>query len=202
MSSLVLLAHGAGAPSTSAWMTGWAERLRALGPVETFDYPYMAAGKKRPDRQPVLVEAHRAALDAARERHPGVDRVVLAGKSLGGRMGCHLSLEVEVDALVCLGYPLVSMFKDKQGNRPMRDQVLRDLRTPVLFVQGTRDSLCPLDTLAAVRAEMAAPSELHVVETGDHSLVITKTHTKKTGVTQDDADQAAFEAIRAFLADR
>ena len=69
---------------------------------------------------------------------------------MGGRIGCHVALEEKVAALICLGYPLCAM-----GDRTkLRDQVLRDLRTPILFGQGTRDSLCPLDLLERVRSEM------------------------------------------------
>src|SRR5690349_21360188 len=105
---LILFAHGAGAPSKSGWMRAWARRLGALGDVVTFDYPYMKAGRKSPDKQPVLVAAHAAALDEARAKHPG--KAVLAGKSMGSRMGCHLAVERpgEVAALVCFGYPLRS----------------------------------------------------------------------------------------------
>jgi predicted alpha/beta-hydrolase family hydrolase len=65
-------------------------------------------------------------------------------------------------ALVCLGYPLCAM-----GNRTkLRNEVLRALTTPNLFVQGTRDALCPLDLLEHVRGEMKAPNFLYVVEGG------------------------------------
>ena len=191
-----VLAHGAGLPSSHPWMKGWAQRLGTLGSVITFDYPYMRAGKKRPDRMPVLLEAHRAALDEARAAGDGP--IVLAGKSMGSRVGCHLANEPDVkdvSALVCFGYPLVSPGK----KRTVRDQVLVELEAPILFVQGTRDRQCPLDQLESVRARMSAPSEVHVVETGDHSLRITKTHTKHTGRTQDDVDGAILEAIGAFL---
>jgi len=97
--------------------------------------------------------------------------------------------------VVCLGYPLCGM-----GRRDkMRDEVLRSMTTPVLFVQGTRDKLCPLDLLESVRSEMAVPSAVHVVETGDHSLQLTKTHTKKTGQTQQEADTLALAAVEAFV---
>ena len=59
--------------------------------------------------------------------------------------------------------------------------------------------MCPLPLLADVRARMTAPNHLHVVETGNHSLNITKGHTKATGTTQADADDLALDAIRAFL---
>ncbi len=189
---VILLAPGAGQPSTSAWMRGWARRLGALGQVFTFDYPYMLAGRRRPDRLPVLVEAHRTALAAARAGRPGP--VVLAGKSMGSRIGCHLAAdEPEVRALLCLGYPLVG----RSG--AVREEALLALRTPVLFVQGTRDPLCPLDRLEAIRRRMAAPNELHLVEGGDHSLLLTRGRLAAAGETQEQVDGRVLGAIRSFL---
>ncbi len=197
MGPAFLFAHGAGAPSSSEWMARWAEHLGTLGPVQRFDYPYMASGSRRPDRAPVLIGAHGDHLDRFRTRHPD-RRIFLVGKSMGGRMGCHLALEQPVAGLICLGYPLCG-----GGIRAkLRDQVLRELTTPVLFVQGTRDKLCPLDLLAQVRTEMTALSSLHVVETGDHSLLVTKTHTKQTGRTQADEEAEALDAIRVFVSAR
>ena len=72
--------------------------------MRAFDYPYMAEGRKRPDPLPKLVTAHRTALKQLRNSSQG--SVVLIGKSMGSRIGCHVSLEEEVSALVCLGYPL------------------------------------------------------------------------------------------------
>src|SRR3954462_6986539 len=165
---LFLFAPGAGAPSTHPWMQAWKERLTGLGEVVTFDYDYMREGRRRPDPLPVLVAAHQAALHHARQNN---DFVFLIGKSMGGRIGCHLSLKESVNGLICLGYPLCGA-GDLQK---LRDKVLRDLRTPVLFVQGPRDPLCPLDLLENVRVDLAAENFLHVVEGGDHSLIVTKT---------------------------
>jgi hypothetical protein len=190
----MLFAHGAGAPSTHPWMVGWDERLAGLGPVERFDYPYMQRGSRRPDRLPKLVAAHREALASLRRNHPG-EPVVLIGKSMGSRVGCHVSLEEQVQAVVCLGYPLVSGGK----TRKRRDEVLLAMDTPVLFVQGTRDPMGPLEVFAEVRQRMTAPNALHVVETGDHSLRITKTHTKQTGIDQEASDAQALAAITRFL---
>lgn len=188
-----LLAPGAGQPSTSPWMTAWARRLAALGPVRAFDYPYQRAGRKRPDRLPTLIDAHREALAALREEWPDA-AVVLAGKSMGSRVGCHLALEEPVAGLVCFGYPLV-------GQRgAVRDEVLLALERPVLFVQGTRDPLCPLDDLRAVLARRRAPHALQVVPTGDHSLQVTAAHRKATGRTQEDEDARVLDAVRAFVA--
>jgi predicted alpha/beta-hydrolase family hydrolase len=194
--TLILFAHGAGKSSGSEWMQGWAGRLGELGKVVPFDYPYMQKGRKAPDRLPKLIEAHREALAAARRRFAKRDRVILCGKSMGSRVGCHLALEEDVLGLVCLGYPLKGVGKTAQ----VRDEVLRKLRTPILFVQGTRDALCPLDLLAKVRPKLKTKSELFVVEEGNHSLQITKRHTKATGTTQEGSDAAALSAVEAFLA--
>lgn len=194
MTPLFLFAPGAGAPSAHPWIQNWKRRLSESGDVETFDYDYMREGRKRPDLLPQLIATHRKALDRARERHRGKS-TILIGKSMGGRVGCHLSLEEQVDGLICLGYPLCAM-----GDRTkLRDEVLRALTTPILFVQGARDSLCPLDLLERVRAEMKAPNFLHLVEGGDHSLRVRKRHLQASGETQDDVDQKILTAIAGFI---
>lgn len=216
---VILLAPGAGAGSDSPWMRGWRERLEGLLPdgglVETMDYPYRRAGRKAPDKLPVLIASHREALAAARARGPAGARVVLAGKSMGGRVGCHVALVEPVDAVVCLGYPLRGA-----GGGALRDEVLLALRVPVLFVQGTRDPLCPLDLLSEVRARMTAPNELLVVSGGNHSLEVPRGRGRgepkrgargqeavpadgaggMAGVTpQQQSDGRVLDAISAFL---
>ena len=175
-------------------MQNWKARLSETGNVETFDYDYMREGRKRPDPFPKLIAAHREALAKAREKHRSA-RTFLVGKSMGGRVGCHVSLEERVDGLICLGYPLCAM-----GDRSkLRDEVLRALNTPILFVQGTRDALCPLDLLERVRTEMKAPNFLHTVEGGDHSLRVSKHQLKAIGETQEEVDRRVFEAIAGFV---
>ena len=189
-----LLAPGAGAPSSHPWMQHWKQRLEQIGEVATFDYPYMRESRKRPDRLPQLIAAHRQALaEARKESRPA--STILIGKSMGGRIGCHVSLEEQVDGLICLGYPLCAM-----GDRTkLRDEVLRALTTPILFVQGTRDPLCPLDILEGVRQEMKTPNFLQVVERGDHSLRVTKRQLVAMSKTQDDVDQSIFQSIVDFV---
>ena len=85
-------------------MQHWRRLLSSIGPVVTLDYPYMVAGARRPDPLPVMIAAHAEALDRLRKSHEGA--VVLIGKSMGSRVGCHLSLQAKGSALVCLGYPL------------------------------------------------------------------------------------------------
>jgi len=175
-------------------MQNWKNLLGEIGDVETFDYNYMREGRKRPDPLPQLISTHREALSETRERHAS-GSTILIGKSMGGRVGCHVSLQEKVAGLVCLGYPLCAI-----GDRTkIRDEILRALSTPILFVQGTRDSLCPLDLLEKVRAEMKAPNFLHVVEGGDHSLRVPQRQLQATGETQDDVDQRILQAIAGFV---
>lgn len=165
--------------------------LSEIGEVETFDYDYMREGRKRPDRLPQLIDAHRAALAEARGKFPGP--IFLIGKSMGGRVGCHVALEEKVNGVICLGYPLCAM-----GDRTkLREEVLLALRTSILFVQGTRDPLCPLDLLETARSKMIAPNFLHVVEGGDHSLMVRKKDLKSE--TEGDVDQRILKAVREFV---
>jgi predicted alpha/beta-hydrolase family hydrolase len=188
-----LLAPGAGAPSSHPRMRAFARLLRSVGLVEPFDYSYALEGRRRPDPLPKLVAAHRAALAALRAKHDGP--IVLAGKSMGGRVGCHVALADPVQAVICLGYPLCAA-----GDRSkLRDQVLVELRTPILFAQGTRDPLCPLDLLEGVRKRMRAPSTLYVVEGGDHSLVVAKAALKALGSSQEQVDERMVTAIARFV---
>src|SRR5215470_17216169 len=194
MKPLILFAPGAGAPSSHPWMQNWKRRLSEIGDVETLDYAYMREGRKRPDPLPKLIATHRDALSDARKRHP-VESTILTGKSMGGRVGCHVSLEEKVNGLICLGYPLCAM-----GDRTrLRDEVLRALNTPILFVQGTRDPLCPLDLLERVRTEMKVPTSLHVVQGGNHSLRVAKHELQASGQTQEDINRQVLQVIAGFV---
>lgn len=174
-------------------MRRWTELLQSFGRVVTLDYDYIKAGGRRPDPLPKLIAAHRRALATARTSHHGP--IALIGKSMGSRVGCHVALEEPVPAVICLGYPLCG-----GGDRTkLRDKVLRASTTPILFVQGTRDSLCPLDLLLQVRSEMKAPNELHVVDGGDHSLLVTKKQLAAAGETQADIDDRIVAVLRDFL---
>ena len=153
----------------------------------------MIQKRKRPDRLPILIAAHRAALAKVRKSHRGA--IVLIGKSMGSRVSCHVALEEKVHSLVCLGYPLCGM-----GDRnKMRDEVLLNLRIPILFVQGTRDQLCPLDLLDSVRTRMVAVNKLEVVQDGDHSLSVAKRTMKASGETQTSVDARVLKRIMTFV---
>ena len=205
---MFLFAHGAGADSASAWMRAWADRLRTIGEVTVFDYPYRRAGRRAPDRLPILIAAHTDALRAIREASAGSSRpIFLIGKSMGSRVGCHVAVEHPdwVNGVICLGYPLIPAASRKPTDaRPasaatsvMRDAVLLALRVPALFVQGTRDKLCPLDKMRDVCARMQASHELQEIAGADHSLEVGR---KKTDpAAQVDVDQRVLAHIRAFV---
>jgi hypothetical protein len=174
-------------------MRTFAQLLGSIGLVEPFDYPYALERRRRPDPLPKLIEAHRAALAALRAKHDGP--IVLAGKSMGGRVGCHVALVDPVQAVICLGYPLCAA-----GDRSkLRDQVLLELKAQAMFAQGTRDPLCPLDLLENVRKQMHAPSTLYVVEGGDHSLMVAKAALNALGSSQEEVDDSMLTAIARFL---
>jgi predicted alpha/beta-hydrolase family hydrolase len=174
-------------------MQAMKQRFEALGRIECLDYPYQKAGRRSPDRHLLLVAAHDAEYERMRAAHDGP--VVLVGKSMGGRIGCHVATKSSHPpaALVCLGYPLVG-----QGGK-VRDEVLLELKTPILFVQGTRDSLCPLDKLDALLPKLTAPYALHRVEDGDHSLRVSAKSLKARGETQDAIDARIVQAMAEFL---
>ena len=164
MKSFFLFAPGAGAPSTHPWMQRWRKRLGEIGEVETFDYDYMREGRKRPDRLPQLLATHRAAFAKVRAKTSG--SIILIGKSMGGRIGCHVALGEKVNGVVCLSYPLCG-----GGDRSkLRDQVLRDLRTPILFVQGTRDPFGSIEEMETALKLIPAKAELLPVEGAGHDL--------------------------------
>lgn len=108
--------------------------------VMTFNYPYSEAGRGRPDSTERLVACHRAALDKLAARCP--EGTVLAGRSMGGRMGTYLAAEgADVMAVVCYGYPLHPAGKPDR----LRVDHLSSIKVPMLFFQGDQDSLSRSD---------------------------------------------------------
>lgn len=101
--------------------------------------------------------------------------------------------ELNVSAIVCLGYPL------KGANGTVRDQTLLELEVPVMFVQGSKDGLCPLNKLEEVREKMTCLTKVHVIEGGDHSFKVSKKAMKESGGSQHEIEEAGVKAIQAFL---
>src|SRR5262249_9118384 len=133
-----VFAHGAGAPMDSDFMNFVARALAGRDVrVARFEFPYMAArrsaGTRRPPHpQSKLLQARR---DAVHALQPGAQRLAIGGKSMGGRIASMVADELEVAALVCLGYPFHPPGRPGQ----LRTEHLGALRTRTLIVQGTRD---------------------------------------------------------------
>lgn len=181
----MLLAHGAGAGQDHPGVAGLRERLAEAGVrVLTFNYPYMEAGKRRPDAQATLLDCHRGALDWLRAEVG--DDVVLAGRSMGGRMGTYLAAGgVPVRGLVLYAYPL------HPAGRPDRLRVehLAGISAPMLFFSGTRDSLARGD-LIEQHLRPLPTATIELIEDADHSFRVPK----RTG--------RSFEQILDWIATR
>lgn len=166
----LLLAHGAGAPMDSDFMTAMAEHLAAGGlEVWRFEFPYMAArrsgGPKRPpDGQARLLEYWQQAIAQAREDLPQGLPLLIGGKSMGGRMASLIADQESVSGLVCLGYPFHPPGKPEK----LRTEHLETLQTPTLIVQGSRDRLGSREEVAAY--SLAEKIRIVWLEDGDHDF--------------------------------
>ncbi len=196
----VLLAHGAGADMHAAALTVVADALAdAKIPSLRFQYPYKAAGKKAPDRPPVLSAATREAAAAlgARAKLPP-DRLVLGGRSMGGRY-CSLVAADEADPLACLGllllgYPLHPAGKQEK----LRVEHLPRLHVPVAFVSGTRDALGSVAGLTAAAELVAGPVTFRWLESADHGFRPLKASGRSIGDVLEDVAAFSVEWVRGL----
>lgn len=189
--ALLILAHGAGAGMDHPFMATVARELSHEVDVVRFNFHYVEAGRKAPDRQQVLEETYRRVAEHVRsELRP--ERLILGGKSMGGRIASHIAASgTGCEGLVFLGYPL------HPPGRPdrLRDAHLYEIDVPMLFVEGTRDPFCPLETLERVRAGLRAPHELAVIEDGDHSFRVRKS----SGRDNDEALSELVDRVRTWI---
>ena len=162
-----LFAHGAGGAMDVGFMNVVAQGLAEHGiRVVRFEFPYMAArrtSKKRggaPDRQPVLLDTFKRVV----EEHGGGKKVIVGGKSMGGRMASMIADEVGARGLLVFGYPFHPPGKPAQT----RTEHLAELRTPTLILQGTRDIFGTRDDVAAYT--LSPSIRIQWMEGGDHSL--------------------------------
>jgi predicted alpha/beta-hydrolase family hydrolase len=174
--SAVLLAHGAGFGMESPWMARLAAGLVARGfRVLRFNYPYRqraghAGAERPPDRREVLEEAHERALETLAARADG-RRLLLAGKSLGGRIATHLAAKGSTCAgLVLYGYPLHAPGRPGEPRREHFPAIAQ----PALFLQGTRDDLCDLELLREALRSYGGRATLSIVDGADHSFRLPK----------------------------
>ncbi len=179
----MLLAHGAGADMDAPALTAVADALADAGvPSLRFNYPYKASGRRAPDRPLVLQASTRdAAGELGRRTDLPLERLVLGGRSMGGRM-CSLVVADEADplgalGLLMLGYPLHPAGKPERR----RDQHFSSIECRILFVSGTRDALAPKESLEQAARLITGPADFHWLETADHGF----RPLKSSGLTVD-----------------
>jgi hypothetical protein len=190
----VVLAHGAGAPMNTPFMNSVARGLASGGGVRVvrFEFPYMRARRETkrrtgaPDREPILRNSWKEVV----ERLGGGERLVIGGKSMGGRIASMVADEVRARGLVCLGYP----FHPPGRPEKLRTRHLETLETPALILQGTRDAFGTPEDVAGYRLSPA----IRVVwlEDGDHSWK----PRASSGRTEAQNMADSLAAMREFLA--
>ena len=193
--ALLILAHGSGAGKDHEFMAGYAQAVAEQGiSVLRFNFPYMDAGKKFPDKAPTAIAAwQQVRLWAGLEIAAGLP-VFTAGKSFGGRVASLAAVEgMETRGLVFLGYPLHSPKKEEK----LRDEHLYPLDVPMLFLEGTKDPFANPEIMEAVAAKLPTAS-LAWFDGGNHSFKVARSGRT---ATQDGAWLAprTNEFIRSLL---
>lgn len=162
-----ILGHGAGQGMDSPFMSYFHTELAKLGLVSvTFNFEYMEARRSVPDPQPKLQARFRSVVEDVLEDYKP-ERLIIGGKSMGGRVASYIAGDAPgVSGLVFLGYPLHPPGKTAQ----LRDEHLYELKLPMLFISGTKDTFARRDLLENVVAKIGANATLVWMEGGDHSL--------------------------------
>lgn len=189
--NVLLLAHGAGAPMDSDFMSRIAEGVAENGiVVYRFNFPYMnervkKGHKRSPDPVPKLLKSFRQAIDMAGDS----EQVVIGGKSLGGRMASLLATELAVPGLVCLGYPFHAPGKPDTP----RIEHFSDITAPTLIVQGTRDPFGKKEEVEGY----GLPRDIIIywLEDGDHDF----RPRKASGLSYDHHLQTTVTVLAKFV---
>lgn len=193
----IILGHGAGANQLSPFMRLFASGLAERGlDAITFNFIYTENKKGAPDPKAKLESCYKAVIDtAARHKNLKGNRLLIGGKSMGGRIASQVAAEGDdrIAGLVFLGYPL---------HPPGQPQKLRTdhwpaIKAPMLFVQGTRDSLGTPDEIKPFLKKLKLDASIYVIETGDHSFKVQKS----AGVAQDVVYERAMDRIIEWAKD-
>jgi predicted alpha/beta-hydrolase family hydrolase len=185
---LLVLAHGAGAGMQHRFMEEIAQRLARRG-VATFRYqfPYVEKGRKAPDSEVTLTATVRAAVAAAK-KHAGGLPFFAGGKSMGGRMTSLAAAKEPLDSvrgLIFFGFPLHAAGKPSAE----RGKHLADVTVPMLFLEGSRDTLADLKLLKPLCGRLGKRAELFVIDGGDHSFHMLKSSGRSDDEVLDEAAQ-------------
>jgi len=193
---LYVFAHGAGAGMQHPFMVRASEALGRHGmATHRYEFPYMKAGKSRPDSPAVAEAAVREAVREAAKKAPAA-RLLAGGKSFGGRMTSQAQAREPlpgVRGLVFFGFPL------HPPGRPgvERAEHLSAIEIPMLFLQGTRDEFATLDLLQGVVKRLGSRATLHLIEEGDHSFKVPK----RSGKTESDVLEELATTIQQWADD-
>jgi len=190
----LVLAHGAGAGQLSSFMVEAARGFARRGvSTATFDFPYITAKRKVPDRAPVLEQAWREAIEAARTQFRDLP-LFIGGKSMGGRIATHVAAQKmggAVKGVLLLGYPLHPPGRPEQR----RDAHLPEVKEPMLFVQGERDTFGGTDEINALLPRLQ-DATVYEIPGGDHSFRVPGGRVKQAEMIET-ALNAATEWMRS-----
>jgi predicted alpha/beta-hydrolase family hydrolase len=194
----LILGHGAGAGQMSSFMVSFATELAARGiDAVTFNFSYTENGRHVPDKNDKLEACYLAVIETVRKHKKlGRNKLAIGGKSMGGRIASQVAASgsegvSDLAGLVFLGYPL-----HPPGNlEKMRSKHLRDIKAPMLFVQGSRDSFGTPDELSPILKKLKTRADLYVVEGGDHSFKVPKS----AGVSQEVVYKTVLDEIGRWL---
>jgi uncharacterized protein len=188
----VVLGPGAGGSRSTPLLLHLAEALAATGRRAVLhNFPYTDAGRRIPDRPEILQGTTRAVAAFARQGLRA-RRLVLGGKSMGGRIASQaVAHDTPADGIVFLGYPLHPPGRTDQ----LRTKHFADVHVPLLFVQGTRDAFARWDLLQALLASIGDQARLVPIEGGDHSFKVPRT----AGKAGADVEADIARAIIAWL---
>jgi predicted alpha/beta-hydrolase family hydrolase len=191
----IVLGHGAGADQLSGFMRLFASGLAARGlDALTFNFLYKEQGRSVPDHKVKLESCYSAVIETARRhRKLKANDLVLGGKSMGGRIASQVAASgaVQLAGLVFLGYPLHPPGKPEQ----LRTEHLKNIRAPMLFVQGSRDAFGTPDEIREVTVTLRLPATLYEVAGGDHSFKVPKS----APLPQSQVYEAAMDEIVNWL---
>jgi len=197
LGTTLILGHGAGASQSHPFMRLFAAGLAERGiDVLTFNFLYMELGKRIPDPKAKLETCYSAVIAAA-QTHKKLkgNRLAIGGKSMGGRIASQVAATTEgaanIAGLVFLGYPL-----HPPGNpAKLRDAHLPEVKAPMLFIQGSRDTFGSDEELRAIIKQHRLRATLHVIEGGDHSLKVPKS----AGIPQEQVYTSVMDAMSDWL---
>lgn len=190
--AVLIIAHGAGHDMNSVLVSQIHEGISEHNILTVkFNFPYMEQGLKAPNTPHVLEETWQKVIDTVIEK-TGVTRkdIFLSGKSLGGRYATILACKEDLYAgIILFGYPLHAPGKPE---KPRFGQ-LKAIHEPMLFIQGSRDSLCRLDVFKPLLDSLSPVPKLHVIDGGDHSFKLLK--------RMERTEESIFEEIIQVTAD-